>query len=66
MYPMDVAVILVLGLLLVLVGVAHRSTDTRPASSGRVCPADQCGHLNPRNAAFCAQCGRRLPPQAGS
>lgn len=27
---------------------------------GRVCPHRRCAHLNPRNARFCARCGRPL------
>ncbi len=33
---------------------------TSVVGRARVCPDDRCGHVNPGQARFCAQCGRRL------
>lgn len=60
--PSDYAIVLVVGLLLVLVGIARSSTRRKPAGTGVTCPAEGCGHLNPPNARYCARCGRQLPP----
>ncbi len=43
----------------------ERSESPARSAHGLVCPHPRCGHLNRRQARFCARCGRRTRHVAG-
>ncbi len=59
MVPSIVILILIAGVLLWIWALLGRSDPQNPRYH-RICPAEDCGHVNPRRARYCARCGRKL------
>ena len=59
MAPEIIVFILVLGVLLWIWALRGRSDPQNPRYH-RICPAENCGHVNPKRARYCARCGRKL------
>lgn len=52
--------VLLMAVVLVLAGVLIIIGALKPARPGQECRAEGCGHRNPPEARYCAQCGARL------
>jgi hypothetical protein len=51
--------ILVIGVVL-WIGAMMSAADSQRSKYRRICPGEDCGHVNPRRARYCARCGRKL------
>jgi hypothetical protein len=58
--------ILVLGVVL-WISAMMAATDSQRSKHRRICPGEDCGHVNPKRARYCARCGRKLTgPEEGN
>jgi hypothetical protein len=61
MFSSPLAFALTLGSGLLIVAIALAVGRSHQGHGGAmVCPDPECGHANPPNARYCAQCGRKL------
>jgi hypothetical protein len=57
--PTIVVLILIIGVVL-WIGAMVSAASTRKSKYNRICPGQDCGHVNPKRARYCARCGREL------